>query len=151
MKIVETIALITINETLIVQLVSFLLFLFVLNRIMIRPLRRVMGEREALLGRISDDINGAEQAFLDMGRQIESQENETRKAAIKLREEIEASGKQTAAEVMASAREQISMLKAKAREETKAQLEAARQEIEKEAPMISDYMIGSLLGRRSAS
>jgi len=149
MKIVETIALITINETLIFQLLSFLLFLFILNRIMIRPLRRVMGEREDLLGRISQDISATEQAYTDIGHQIESQESAARRAAFTLREEIEASGKNSAETVLAKAREQINTLKAKTREETEAQLSAARQEIEREALVISDQMIASLLGRRS--
>lgn len=149
MKIVETIALITINETLVIQLISFLLFLFILNRIMIRPLRQVMGEREDLLGQISQDISSTEEAYLGIGRQIESQENDARRAAFKLREEIEAAGKDTAANVLAKAREQINALKTKSIEETAAQLAAARQEIEKEALVISDQMIASLLGRRS--
>jgi F-type H+-transporting ATPase subunit b len=150
MKIVETIALITINETLIFQLFSFLLFLFILNRIMIRPLRRVMGEREDLLGRISQDISATQQAFVDIGHQIESQENAARREAFTLREEIEASGKHSAETVLAKTREQINVLKAKSKEATTAQLAAARREIEKEAQTISEQMIASLLGRRSA-
>ncbi len=150
MKIVETIALITINETLIFQLLSFLLFLFILNRIMIRPLRRVMGEREDLLGRISEDISTTEQAYSDVGRRIESQENDARRTAFKLKEQIEASGEQSAATVLAETKKKIMALKAKTREETAAQLSEARQEIEKEAVAIADRMIASLLGRRSA-
>ena len=149
MKIVETIALITINETLIFQLLSFLLFLFILNRIMIRPLRRVMGEREEMLERISQDISSAEQAYVDIGHQIESQEHAARNEAFKLKEEIEATGHQSAEAVIAEAREQINALKEKAKAETEAQLAEARQEIEKEALLISDQMIVSLLGPRS--
>ena len=39
MQIISNIALISINETLVVQLISFLIFLFIINRIMFRPLR----------------------------------------------------------------------------------------------------------------
>lgn len=146
MKIVETIALITINETLIFQLLSFLLFLYILNRIMIRPLHRVIGEREQLLERISQDISTAEQAYVDIGHQIESQEHATRIEAFKLKDEIEAKGHQSAEAVIAEAREQMNTLKEKARKTMADQLAAARQEIEKEARMISDQMIASLLG-----
>ena len=51
MHIVSNIALISINETLIIQLVSFLIFLFLINRIMFRPLSHVMVERENHLTR----------------------------------------------------------------------------------------------------
>ena len=46
MQIVSNVALISINETFLVQLISFLIFLFIINRVMIRPLRGVMRERE---------------------------------------------------------------------------------------------------------
>lgn len=150
MQIIETIALITINETLIFQLISFLLFLFILNRIMIRPLRRVMGEREALLERISQDIAATDQQYHEMGLQIEDQEKATRRAAFKIRDEIETSGQHAADSLMAKTREEINALKAKAHKEATAHMAAARQEIEKEAEMISERMINSLLGQRSA-
>ena len=47
MEVVSTIGLITINETVIIELISFLIFLFLINRIMFRPLQDIMGEREA--------------------------------------------------------------------------------------------------------
>ena len=150
MKIIETIALITINHSLFFQLASFLLLLFVLNRIMFRPLRQVMNEREALLTGMADEISTAEQTYSDIGHQIESQESSARREASKLRDEIEEAGQQSAAAVLEQARERINALKAKAKEETAAQMAAARQEIEKEAVVISDQMVASLLGRRSA-
>jgi F-type H+-transporting ATPase subunit b len=151
MKIIETIALITINHSLFFQLVSFLLLLFVLNRIMFRPLRQVMNDREALLTGMADDISSVEQTYADIGQKIESQESAARREASRLRDEIEASGQQSAATVLDQAREQINALKAKAKEETAAQVAAARQEIEREAAAISDQMIASVLGRRSAT
>ena len=151
MKIIETIALITINETLYFQLLSFLLFLFILNRIMIRPLRRVMGEREALLDRISQDITDTEQSFHDVEHQIELQENDARREAFKIRDQIEASGQHMADDLIAKTREEINALKVKAHKEADDHLAAARQEIQKEAAIISEQMIVSLLGRRSAS
>jgi F-type H+-transporting ATPase subunit b len=150
MKIIETIALITINHSLFFQLASFLLLLFLLNRIMFRPLRQVMGEREALLTGMADDISSAEQSYKDIGNQIESQESAARREASKMRDEIEDAGQKSAATVLEKARDQINALKAKAKEETAAQLAAARQEIEKEALAISDQMIASVLGKRSA-
>jgi F-type H+-transporting ATPase subunit b len=151
MKIIDTIALITINHTLFFQLASFLLLMFLLNRIMFRPLRQIMSEREALLNGMEDDISTVEKSYTDIGQQIESQESTARREATRLRDEIEATGQQSAATVMEQAREQINALKAKAKEETAAQVAAARQEIEREAVAISDQMIASVLGRRSAT
>ncbi len=151
MKIIETIALITINETLFIQLLSFLLFLFILNRVMIGPLRRVMGEREALLNRISLEINTTEQNYHDIEHQIAAQEKDARREAFKIKDKIEASGQQAADDLLSKTRVEINAFKVKAHKETEDHLAAARQQIEKEAAMISEQMIISLLGRRSAS
>jgi F-type H+-transporting ATPase subunit b len=151
MQIIENIALITINETLIFQLLSFFLFVFILNRIMIRPLKRVMNERESLLDRISGEISTTEKNFDEISHEIEAQENAARNAAYKIRNQIEDSGQQAADEILAQARKDIDAQKTKAHEHMMARLEAARQEIQKEAAVISDRMIASLLGRRSAS
>ena len=150
MHIIENIALITINETLVFQLISFLLFLFILNRIMIRPLRRVMDERSSMLERISDDITAANQNYSEIGRQIETQEAAARREAFKIRDDIETSGMHQADGILAATREEIQLIKKNAQAETESKLSAARQDIEKEAAIISDRMIAALLGRRSA-
>jgi len=151
MKIIETIALITINETLFIQLLSFLLLLFILNRVMIGPLRRVMAEREAMLNRISQEIGATEQSYHDIEHQITAQEKTAQREAFKIRDQIEASGQQAADDLLSKARVEINVVKAKAHKEADDDLATARQEIEKEAAMISEQMIISLLGRRSAS
>ena len=151
MEVIENIALITINATLVFQLISFLLFLFILNRIMIRPLRNVMGERESLLERISEDIVVTQQKYRDIEKEIEAQEIATRKTAFSVRNEIESSGHYTADDILERARDEINKMKAKTQRETASQLAAARQEIEKEANIISDQMIAVLLERRSAA
>ena len=60
MQIISNIALISINETLIVQVISFLIFLYIINRIMFRPLRSVTAERENHIKGIQKDIVEAE-------------------------------------------------------------------------------------------
>ena len=49
MEIISNIALITINETLIAQLLAFLIFMFVINRLMFKPLQGVMTERQGYI------------------------------------------------------------------------------------------------------
>lgn len=151
MKIIETIALITINETLYFQLISFFVFLFILNRIMIRPLRKVMGERSMLLDRLSEEVTTTQQSFHDIEHQIEIQENAARVEAFKTRNKIEAEGQHEAEDLIAKTKGDIDALKSKAHKEADDHLAVARQEIEKEAAMISEQMIFALLGRRSGS
>ena len=114
MEVVETIALITINETLIFQLLSFLLFLFIIHRIMIRPLNHAMQERDLLLKRLNGEIVDAGKQYDHICKQIERQEIEIRNEALKIRNEIETTGQQQATEMIARTKEEINAMKTKA-------------------------------------
>ena len=74
MQIVSNIALITINETLIVQLVSFLLFLFIINRIMFRPLRKVMTERSTYIETLQREIADQQNELKKISKKIKDSE-----------------------------------------------------------------------------
>jgi F-type H+-transporting ATPase subunit b len=144
-RIIESIALISINATMVFQLLSFLLFLVLLHRIMLRPLMRIMEERERLLTRIKDDIDDAREEHLEIQQQIEADDALARETAHKIREDIEASAKQTAAEIVDQTRVEIDRLKTKAQEEAALRLAAAREEMKAEAEAIGERMAARLL------
>lgn len=146
MKIIDAVALISINETLIVQLISFLIFLFILHRIMIRPLNQSMQDRDDHLARISEDIHTKEMAYQKIHKEIKEQENMAKATAFKMRDEMESSGKQSAAELIAQTRNEIQQLRNSAQQEISDKLAAASEQIRAEAAAIADKMIASLLG-----
>ena len=81
MHIINNIALITINETLFIQLISFLIFLFLINRIMFRPLREVMNQREEHINDIAGSIEETRGRLNEMDEQVRSQEMAAIKSA----------------------------------------------------------------------
>ena len=97
MQIISNVALISINETLIFQIISFLIFLFIINRIMFRPLRKVKNERENYVETIQKDIVDAEKKFENLTVQIQVQEKAVRNEAFEQKERLETTGKQKAA------------------------------------------------------
>lgn len=151
MEIVENIALISINATLFVQLISFLLFMMIFNRIMVGPLRRLMSEREDYLQQMVTEIADANLAYEKIGKQIVSQENRARDAAYKLSGEIEMAGQQTAAEMLDDTRHQINQIRVDAQKETSDKIAAVREEIHREAEKLADRMVASLLNRRTTT
>ncbi len=146
MKIIDAIALISINETLVVQLISFLVFLFILHRIMIRPLSRTIENRQEHLAQISADIQAKEASYREIHKEIQHQEAVARETAFKMQGDMEASGKQTAADLIAKTRNEISQLRNEAQKEIADKLAAAGEQIQQEATSIADKMIASLLG-----
>ena len=147
MEIVYTNGMITINETMIVVLVSFLILVFVLNRLMFRPLLTTIQEREDHLNGLSDSIQTAETKAADLSRQLQEKEAETKSEAQQIKKELEEAGSSQAGEILDQARTEIAQIRAAAQEEVKAQLTTAREEIDREAEELSTEIITLLLGR----
>jgi F-type H+-transporting ATPase subunit b len=147
MHIISNVALIGINETLILQVISFLIFLFIINRIMFRPLRRVMNERDTYIENIQKDIVAAESRFEDLTNQIQAQEKAVRNEAFEQRDSLEAAGSQQAAEILASTRKEVTALKEKAQKEVDAQISAARKHVLKESEDLAKTVIEAVLYR----
>jgi F-type H+-transporting ATPase subunit b len=151
MQIAENMALISINATLLVQLGSFLIFVVIFNRIMVRPLRQMMRQRNDHVQKIVDDIKQADNAFEAINQQIQTQEKKALNTALKIQHRMEEEGQHLADEIVAQTQEEIIALRLKAQRENAAKIAAARREIETAAGPIADQMIAALLGRRSAS
>jgi F-type H+-transporting ATPase subunit b len=147
MQIISTVALISINETLIFQVISFLIFLFIINRILFRPLRRTRAEREAYIENIQKDIIDAQNQFEDLTDQIKEQEKAIRNEAFEQQVKLEESANRQAAEILASVREEINVSKEQARKNIDAQISTTRKDIQKEAENLATSIIETVLYR----
>lgn len=148
MEIVSKIAMISINETMIVQLLSFLIFLFIINRLMFRPLQGVMSERTAYITSLQTEISEAESELNKVSRLLAKQEAATREQAHGLRQDMEDAGGNRAGEIFAAVRKEVDQLKAQAEEEVEAQLSEARKYLQKESEALSVSIIEKILDRR---
>jgi len=148
MQIISNIALITINETLFIQLITFLVFLFIINRIMIQPLRDVTHEREAHIQKIQLDSTAAGQKVDQLLKQIKKQEDRVLDTANDIREKIEASGKHEADEIVRNAHHEVEMLSQANHRELTALVTEAKKSVQKEAEAIAHDMMEKLLDRR---
>ena len=148
MEIVPADGLITINETMIIQLISFLIFLYIINRVMFRPLRKVMAERDEHIKKIKADTSEAQNRFESINIQIRDQEAEARQAAFQLKAELEDQGSLEASSMLSAARQEIAEANESARKEVSAMVAAARQDIQKESEVLATNIIETILERR---
>jgi len=151
MEIVSTTALISINGTLIAQLVSFLIFLFIVNRIMIRPLQDSMAERSGHIEMIEQDIINAEEDVKRFAAQLEENRSAVRTEAFEIANTLEESGSKKADEIFASAKEEIEALRAEAAADIDAKLAGARKHIKAESETLAISVMEKILDRRLAS
>jgi F-type H+-transporting ATPase subunit b len=148
MKIVETISMVSINETFFIELISFLIFLYLINRMMFRPLQGVMQERDQHMSGLSQSIEDARQKIRELNQQLESQEKEAVDEANRQRTEMEDQGAKQAEAVLAESRKQISAIQSENQREVDAQIAAARDRLQTEAERIAEEMMEKILDRR---
>ena len=148
MEIISNIALISINETLIVQVVGFLVFLFVINRIMFRPLRNVISDRDIHIERVKQDITQAQKEVASIAGQIQEQNAATRQEALALKDDLEATGSQQAKEIFESVKKEIAADRKKAQQEIEVRIAEERKAVKKESEDLALNIIENIIGRR---
>ena len=149
MEIISNVALISINETLVVQVVGFLIFLFVINRVMFRPLQNVMTDRELYIERITRDIAKGRKEVEALANRIQEQVSAIKKEAFALKEELEAKGSQAAKELFAAAKQQIADNNKKIKLDIDAKIASERRSLQKEADSLAQDIMAKILDRRS--
>ncbi len=147
MQIISNIALITINETVIVQAISFLIFLFLLNRIMISPLRTAIADRDQYLEQTRRGIVEAKQKLVELTDQIASQEAEARKEATGIRRQLESAGTKAAEDILSKTRQAIAVEKDKATREMDARIAATRKSLQDETETLAINVMEKILHR----
>jgi len=147
MEIISNIALISINETAIVQVVGFLIFLFVINRIMFRPLRNVMSDRDIHIERIKLDIVQAQKEVESFASQIQEQETAAKNEAFALKDGIESAGSQQAKEIYESVKKEIVANSQKIQQEIAARISEEKQALEKESEALALNIVEKILDR----
>ena len=148
MEIISSIALISINETLIVQVISFLIFLYLINRLMFRPLRNVMSDRHLHIERVKVDIDKAKNEIDSLNSKIQEQEAEVKKEAFELKKKMEEMGSQQAKEIFTQARQEIADTSAKVQREIDAGISETRKSLPREAELLAVRIIEKVLDRR---
>lgn len=151
MEIVSNIALITINGTLFHQLIAFLIFLFIINRIMFRPLQGVMGEREGFIEKIKLDTVDKAKELEALIEEMKKRESEVREKATKISWQLEEGGTQEATEIFESTRQEIASIKEKMEIEVNAQISDAKAHLQKESETLAVGIMEKLLDRRLIS
>lgn len=148
MQIVSNIALISINETLVVQLISFLIFLFIINRIMIRPLRSTMAERDNYIQMVREDILDSKREFEEILDESRQEEKEIRQAALQIVADMESLGNHEAQDIMDVARKEIAGMKKQTQDEIERLLADAMTSVQKEAEVLSVSIMEKILDRK---
>jgi F-type H+-transporting ATPase subunit b len=138
--------LLTINGTLIAQLVIFLLVLFILYRLAWGPLLRILNERRA---RIAQGVEATQKAMQELEaaeKERQAKLEEARREAQTILDRIAKQGEDLRKELEAKAREQADALIAKARAEIQQERQKAVQDLRSQVADLAVMAAGRIIG-----
>jgi F-type H+-transporting ATPase subunit b len=138
--------LLTINGTLIAQLVIFLLVLGVLYRLAWGPLLRILNERRA---RIAQGVEATQKAIQELEaaeRERQAKLEEARREAQTILDRIAKQGEDLRKELEVKAREQAEALIAKARAEIQQERQKAVQDLRSQVADLAVMAAGRIIG-----
>jgi F-type H+-transporting ATPase subunit b len=147
MEIISANALISINETCFFQLIAFLVFLFLLNRVMIRPLIDTMEQRKGHFDGVKEDIDQAKADLDQMTRALESQRKDVLKEVDGVVKKLEDEADQNASQIMDSARSQITALRQETEKNVMLQIKEAREQLVGEVDVLTTTIMEKVLHR----
>lgn len=148
MEIISATALISINETFFVQLISFLVFVFLLNRIMIRPLSSTMNERKEYLDDIKTDIDKIRTDLDTLHRELDEERAAVMKEANAVIQTLDSEAEKRASELIGAAQAQIAQLRRDTEGKVKQQVKDVRAQLGGEVDALTTLIMEKVLHRR---
>ncbi|MBN2063147.1 MAG: ATP synthase F0 subunit B [Deltaproteobacteria bacterium] len=139
---------ISINATLFLQIIHFLILAFILNRLMFRPIIKLMDERKKYLGETKNEVARVEKETDDLMKKCIAIEKNAKDNARNRNTELRQEIMMEAEKIINDTRSQASTIKDKTAEEINDQLRIASQAIRGEAMVLADDITEMVIGRR---
>lgn len=150
MEIVQNNALITVNATLIFQLISFLILVFIMHRLLIKPLRATMQEREDYIDKLEADVESGEARLMAMEEKLNAQKKEFFSQSSNLRKQLMEEANTAGSEILGEARAKVTAELHQATQESNALAAEIRKEFSALADELSGDIINKVLDRSAA-
>ena len=139
---------ISINATLFLQILHFLILIFILNRLMFRPTLKVINERAQFIEKTKEEIENIEVKTTELAEKCISMEKDARRNAGDERSKMNAEAKDVAEKLFQETKEEIAVIREKVDNDIKAQLGDAKTFLQREAEILADEITEKVIGRR---
>ncbi|VBB44314.1 putative ATP synthase subunit b [uncultured Desulfatiglans sp.] len=139
---------ISINATLIAQVVHFLVLMYILKHLMILPIWNLIKARQEHMEKAQNDILEAEQKAIELAERYMREEEKAIRAASKERNKLREEAISEAMAEYDQAQATVSSIRAKVTGEVERELAEARPSLRDHAVALVDEIIPKVLGRR---
>jgi len=140
---------ISINATLVLQVIHFLVLAFILNRLMLKPILKLIDEREQHVEKTKGQIDEMKSRVIQLADQFRSEEIEARKNVTRERVQENREGMFETEKLLEQSREQAASIKTEADKKAQREVEKSSPLLPDEAGVVAERIIEKMIGRRS--
>ena len=139
---------ININATLVVQVILFLITLFFLNRLLIRPIMKVVQNRSRFFQETEDIILSLEQETEELKKRFSQLQMDARKDAFLESDRLNKAGNTQAGEYLDQSKDEADAIRAEGEAKAEAEKEKERPLLKDQATLLSGDIVEKLIERR---
>jgi len=139
---------ISINATLVIQVIHFLILVYILNRLIFQPILKLMDERDGHIEKTKKDVDEALDKTEVLKERCVSQVHEARTDATQERTELRETGIAETKELLERSKEETAVMRAETDKETEKEIEMTRPLMHDQVIVLAEGIIEKLLGRR---
>ncbi|MDY6909005.1 MAG: ATP synthase F0 subunit B [Thermodesulfobacteriota bacterium] len=138
---------IEVNLTLLIQMVNFLLLVFLMNVILYRPIRRLVEQRNRFVSEQNEEISRAHAAVQEVIRQYEDRIREARSRGREKIQDLKEAAYQAEKDIIGRASREAAGQVQQVRQKVERELGAVRRELQAQIEVFSRELAQRILGR----
>jgi F-type H+-transporting ATPase subunit b len=139
---------IDIDWTLFVQILNFLVLVFLLNIVLFRPIRKILQARQARLAALAGDIDGLADSRQGVLGEVDEQLIAARREGLGLRESFRQEGSQAESSLLEQVKKEVDAQWTKVEAKIKKDVGKAREALSAQAQDFAQALATKILGRK---
>jgi F-type H+-transporting ATPase subunit b len=139
---------ISINATLFIQVIHFLILAYVLNRFLFRPIRNTIADRDRHIEETRKAVANIETETRELVDKCLALERDARKSAGEESNDIRKEAIAASDKLFEDTRKEIAVIRKEVDDEVDQQMDQAKVFLNNEAAMLADEIIEKVIGRR---
>jgi F-type H+-transporting ATPase subunit b len=137
---------ISINATLVLQVIHFLVLAFILNKLLFKPVLKIIDERKQHLEKTKAEIDNIKEKTIQLEKAFRSTENEARKGFTKERVQQNREGMSETESLLDHSQKEADSIKKEADKKAEKEIEQSRPLLEGEAAILAKGIIEKMIG-----
>jgi F-type H+-transporting ATPase subunit b len=139
---------ISINATLVLQVVHLLVLVFILNRLMFKPILKLVNERTAYVEKSKIEAKDLEDEAARLKKEYLSRESQARKKASSESLALKNAGIAQVEALIEKSQKEVASIRGEAEVRIEKEFEKARPSLQGEAAVLAEAIVERLIGRR---